>query len=465
MKVALIRPPEVHKYWNATRPSLGMSYIASYLESHGIVVKIFDANFNSWSPQQTVEKIVEFNPDLIGITSMTHEISMAHKIASLLKNSLHAVPIVIGGCHVTALPRETLEEFANFTYGIYGEGEQTMLSLVHCLQQDAIEKLPEINGIVYRHAQEIKINPPQERLSSEELDKLPYPAFHHYYSHHRALAGKHDYYVIISSRGCPYNCAFCMQVLGRQVRRRSPENVVAEIEYAIDRYGVHTVYFLDEILLFNDQLTYDTLALIIKHHLPDRIRWRGLTRINFVNEKLINKAKEAGCFALEVGIESGSDEVLKRINKQITTKQATEAVRIIKKAGIAVDANFILGHPYETIETVKTTMRFAAKLNPTTVAIGIMTPYPGTKVYEMALQGEGGYRLLTKDWSKYDKYGGKALELEGLPIQELEKWQRKALLYFYLRNCRFLDLFNFIIKYRKAILSLFLKQQRFSPEN
>ena len=130
-----------------------------------------------------------------------------------------------------------------------------------------------------------------------------------------------------------------------------------------------------------------------------------------------------------------------------------------------MDANFILGHPHETIETVKTTMHFAAKLNPTTVAIGIMTPYPGTKVYEMALRGEGGYRLLTRDWSKYDKYGGKALELEGLPIQELEKWQRKALLYFYLRNFRFFDLFNFMIKYRKAIVSLFLKQQRFSPEN
>jgi anaerobic magnesium-protoporphyrin IX monomethyl ester cyclase len=465
MKVALIRPPEVHKYWNETRPSLSISYIASYLEHHGIAVKIFDANFHLWPYRETVEKVEDFKPDLIGITSMTHEISMAHKIASLLKNSLHNVPTVIGGCHVTALPRETLEEFENFTYGIYGEGEQTMLSLVRCLQQGATEKLPEINGIVYRHAQGITINPPQKRLSSEELDKLPYPAFHHYYSHNKALAGKHDYYVIISSRGCPYNCAFCMQVLGRQVRRRSPENVVAEIEYAIDRYSAHTVYFLDEILLFNDQLTYDTLALMIKHNLPDRIRWRGLTRINFVNEQLINKAKEAGCFALEVGIESGSNEVLKRINKQITIEQAVEAVRIIKKAGIELDANFILGHPHETIESVKTTIDFAAKLNPTTIAVGIMTPYPGTKIYEMALRGEEGYRLLTKDWSKYDKYGGKALELEGLPLHELEKWQRRALLYFYLRNYRFIDLFNFIIKYRKAILSLFLKRNRFSPEN
>jgi anaerobic magnesium-protoporphyrin IX monomethyl ester cyclase len=465
MKVALIRPPEVHKYWNETRPSLSISYIAAYLEHHGIEVKIFDANFHLWTPHETVEKVEDFKPDLIGLTSMTHEISMAHKIASLLKSSLPAAPAVIGGCHVTALPRETLEEFENFAYGIYGEGEQTMLSLVRCLQQGALEKLSEINGIIYRSSAGIAINPPQKRLSSEELDKLPYPAFHQYYSHNKALAGKHDYYVIISSRGCPYNCAFCMQVLGRQVRRRSPENVVAEIEYAIDHYSAHTVYFLDEILLFNDQLTFDTLSLMIKHDLPKRIRWRGLTRINFVNEKLISKAKEAGCFALEVGIESGSNEVLKRINKQITTEQAVEAVRIIKKAGIEVDANFILGHPHETIESVKTTIDFAAKLNPTSVAVGIMTPYPGTKIYQMALQGEGGYRLLTKDWSKYDKYGGKALELEGLPLHELERWQRRALLYFYLKNFRFLDLLNFIIKYRKAIVNLFLNRNRLSSEN
>jgi len=465
MKIAIIRPPEVHTYWNATRPSIGISYISSYLEKHGIEAKIFDANFHSWSPNQTAEKVEQFKPDLIGLTSMTHEISMAHTIVSLLKNRLSNVPSVIGGCHVTALPRETLEEFENFTYGIYGEGEQTMLSLVRCLQEGNTEKLHEINGLVLRHDQGITVTPPRERLSSEELDELPYPAFHHYYSHKRALAGKDDYYVIISSRGCPYNCAFCMQVLGRQVRRRSPENVVAEIEYAIDRYSAHTVYFLDEILLFNDQITYDTLALMTQHNLPSRIRWRGLTRANLVNEKLINKAREAGCFALEIGIESGSNEILKRINKQITTEQAEEAVRIIKKAGIEVDANFILGHPHETIKTVKRTIQFAAKLNPTTIAIGIMTPYPGTKVYKMALGGEGGYRLLSKDWSTYDKYGGRALELEGLPHKELEKWQRRGLIYFYFKNYRFFDLFKFIIRYRKAILALFFKDKKFSREN
>jgi len=458
MKVALIRPPEVNPYWKAKRPSLGISYIASYLKAHSIGVKLFDANYNGWTEFQTVELISDYRPDVVGISSMTHEIASSHSIAGLLKKRLNGVPTIIGGCHITALPQETLREFPAFTYGVYGEGEATMLSLVQSLGQQSREvSLAQIKGLVYRDADQVLMNPPCDRLSSEQLTKLPYPDFDQYYQDNSALAGKDDYYVMISSRGCPYQCIFCMQVLGRQVRRRSAESVVDEMEHAIDRYGAHTIYFFDEIFLFNDRLTYDTLELIKKRDLPKRLRWRALTRVNLVDEKLISSVKEAGCFALEIGIEAGSNEVLKRINKQITTEQTENAVRIIKKAGIAVDANYIFGHPFETVESIKDTINLATKLNTDTIAIGIMTPYPGTKIYEMARRGEGGYRLLTNDWSKYDKYGGKALELEGLSIKELEKWQRRGLLYFYLKNFRIVDLIKFIVEYRKTIIGLLKK--------
>jgi len=458
MKVALIRPPEVNPYWKAKRPSLGISYIASYLKSHAIEATLFDAHYHGWTETQTAERVAHYRPDIIGLSSMTHEISSSHTIASLLRTRLDTVPTVIGGCHITALPKETLIEFPNFTYGIYGEGEATMLSLVQYLgQQSGKEGLAQINGLVYRDTNQVLVNPPCHRFSSEQLTQLSYPDFDQYYHSNKALAGKNDYYVMISSRGCPYQCIFCMQVLGRQVRRRSPESVVDEMEYAIDRYGAHTIYFFDEIFLFNDRTTYDTLELIKKRDLPKRLRWRALTRVNLVDEKLIKSVKEAGCFALEIGIEAGSNEVLKRINKQITTEQTESAVRIIKKAGIAVDANYIFGHPHETVESIKATVNLATKLNTDTIAIGIMTPYPGTRIYEMAQRGEGGYRLLTKDWSKYDKYGGKAMELEGLPITEMEKWQRKGLIYFYLKNFRIVDLIKFIIQYRRTILGLLKK--------
>jgi radical SAM superfamily enzyme YgiQ (UPF0313 family) len=249
-----------------------------------------------------------------------------------------------------------------------------------------------------------------------------------------------------------------MQVLGKEMRRRSPESVVDEMEYAVERYGAHTIFFSDEIFLYNDRLTRETLQLIRKRELPKRVRWRALTRVNIVSEELMREAKDAGCFLLELGIESGSDKILKAINKQINVEQAEKAVKIIKKSGIGVSANFILGHPNETLETVKATVNLAVKLNTDMLAVGIMVPYPGTKIFEMAKRKEAGYRLLTQDWSMYDKYGGRALDLDGLPLKELEKWQRKALLYFYLKNFRFLDLINFIITFRRSILKLVIKR-------
>jgi len=459
-KVALIRPPEVNPYWYTHVPSLGIAYISSYLESQGIDCKIFDANYDSWTDDQLLDAVVKYNPDVIGLSSMTHEISKTHNVATKLRASLANVPTVIGGCHLTALPKETLKEFPSFTYGIYGEGEKTMLDLVQCLQNGTSDKLSQINGLVYRDSQEVRVNPPRDRLNSSELDSLPYPAFKQYYKDKKALAGKNDYYVMMTSRGCPYNCAFCMQVLGRQVRRRSAESIVDEIEHAINQYGVHTIYFFDEIFLFNDKLTHDTLELMKKRNLVRHIKWRATTRVNLVDENVVKKAKEVGCFMLHLGIESGSDEILKAVNKNINVEGVKKAVKIIKKAGVSIDAAYILGHPNETIETIKATINLAVKLNTKVIGIGVMIPYPGTKIYEMAKRGEGNYKLLTADWSKYDKYGGQALELKGVSLKELESWQRKGFLYFYLKNFRILELAKFVIAHRKSISSLLLKHYK-----
>lgn len=466
MKVALVRPPEVNPYWYIRKPMLGIGYIAAYLESKGVECAIFDGHFNGWTEDETVGAILKYQPDLIGLTAMTHEICSAHKLAGRFKSGLPDTPIAVGGCHITALPEETLQEFPDFSYGVFGEGEKTMLELAEHLQGCGSAGLAEIDGLVYRNSHSgICLNAARSRLTSSELDALPYPAYHHYYKTKDALAVKDDYYTMMSSRGCPYRCVFCMQVLGRQVRRRSPESVVDEIEYAMASYGAHTIHFFDEIFLFNNQLTYETLKLMIERGLHKRIRWIGLTRADFVDEKLIKLAKEAGCYRLQIGVESGNNEMLKATQKDITVEQAEMAVKIIKKAGIMVEGLFILGHPGETVETVKDTVRFAAKLNTDILAIGIMTPYPGTKVYEMAKNNEGGYRLLTNDWSKFDKYGGKAMEMEGLPLKELEKWQRRAMLYFYLRNFRVFDLLKFVTKYRRPIFVLLMKHFGLSRSN
>lgn len=455
MKVALIRPPEVHPYWDK-RPSIGITYLSSYLTKNNIPNKLFDANYYSWSEEKTVKKLMAYKPDLIGISSMTHEIVAAHHLAYLLSQKMPKVPIVVGGCHITALPVETLENFPGFTYGIYGEGEKTLLELVNYLKNPRSKKISLVDGLVYRNKQgKVFVNKVRERLSSEELDLLPYPSFKYYYRKGiQSLSSKDSHYLMFTSRGCPYHCVFCMQVLGHQIRRRTPEGIVAEIEYAIRLFGAHTIEFCDEIFLFNDETTYKTLDLMIKHEWHKKIRWLACTRANLVDEKLIRKAKEAGCYRLGIGVESGSNEILSRDQKQITVQQVIKAVQVIKNEGIMVDAYYILGHPGETKETMQKTVDLAVRLNTTTMSMGIMVPYPGTEVYKMALAGDYGYQLLSRDWSTYDKYGGKALEIKGLPLAEMEKWQRKTLVYFYLKNFRFWEFFKFVTSYRRVIISL-----------
>ena len=457
MKVALINAPATYGDWYK-RPVLGLAYISACLESDGFDCKIFDAYFNSWSEKELVQHVKDYNPDVIGITAMTHQVVKAAQIASELKKQLNAV-VIIGGCHVTALPERTLAEFPAFDYGVYGEGEKTTPELLKYLQGAKESELCTIKGVAFRQGQRILVSEPRPFLTSKELDALPYPACHHYYGKNpHALAGKHSYYVMLTSRGCPYNCAFCMRVLGRKIRRRAAQSILEEMDYAVAHYGAHTFDFADEIFLFDSRETRELLQSMIELGFPKRAKWSGLVRANFVNPALIALAKRAGCYRLEMGVESGDNDVLRAIGKGITVEQVKTAVRIIKKAGISLGTYFILGHPNETKQTLRKTVHLAAELNTDTVAVGLMVPYPGTRIFDMAVRGEGGYRLLSQDWSEYDKYCSKALEIEGLPHKKLVKWQRRALIRLYLRNFRFLDALKFFWQRRHAFLFIFKKR-------
>jgi anaerobic magnesium-protoporphyrin IX monomethyl ester cyclase len=459
-RLALIKPPMTYCNWY-NRPVLGLTYVSAYLEQNGFDCKIFDAYFKNWSLPELVNNIIAYNPDFIGVTSMTHEIVSAANVASAIKKSLD-VPVVVGGCHATALPDRTLAEFPVFDYAIYGEGEKTALELLEYLSnRNSKSDLASIRGLAFRNRDNIVVNEPRPFLASEELDKLPYPAFHQYYGDNsKTLTGKDKYYVMLTSRGCPYNCAFCMQVLGRKVRLRSAESVCQEIEYAIFRYGAHTINFEDELFLTNTQRTRQILNMLIDSGLSKRIRWSALTRVNMVDKDMLSLAKRAGCFRLHMGVESGDDDTLKAIGKGITVEQVRNAVDLVKDAGIESGTYFIIGHPNETRRTAQKTIDLAAELNTKTIAVGIMVPYPGTRVYDMAKRGENGYRLLSEDWAQYDKYGGRTLEVKGLSYEEMVKLQKRAYINLYLKNIRLLDFAKFIWQRRHALRYFLAKRLR-----
>jgi anaerobic magnesium-protoporphyrin IX monomethyl ester cyclase len=454
LKIALIKGPATYADWYR-RPVLGLAYLCSSLEAQGIECRIFDAYFHAWSESDLIRRVREYRPDVLGFTAMTHEIKKTARISELLKTDL-GVPAVVGGCHITALPEQTLIEFPSFDYGIRGEAERSFVDLVKCIAGEGNSGLESIDGLVYRDGRGIKVNRESCFLSPEEIDRLPMPSFRDYYDDNpKALAGSNCVYPLITSRGCPYNCAFCMRVLGRKVRRRSPEAVCDEVETALSHWGAHTFDFYDDIMLHDDAVTRRLLNLMIEKNFPARMRWCGTTRADLVKPDLVRLAKKAGCFRLGIGVESGDDGILKAIGKATTVDQVRRAVRIMKDAGIDVDAYFILGHPNETEATIKKTVDLAVELNPHTIAVGLMVPYPGTRIHEMAKQGQGGYRLLSQDWDQYDKYGGRTLEVSAIPYETLARWQRKAYLSLYLKNFRLLDLARYAWTRRRALRLMF----------
>jgi len=469
VRVALLSsiPSEIVQQHDRPRyPSLSLAYLSSVLKANGFEVLAIDAKFDGISQSEVIDAVTKFRPHVIGFTAMTHEIVNVAKLARRLGDNLSTSLMLIGGPHATVAPVRTLQKFTTFDLAVVGEGEQTLLDIVRrvatynysyeekkCIPTTMQSEIfDSIDGIVWRCGLSIVTNKPREFKA--DLDSLPFPNYNH-------IRRRIETYPIYSSRGCPYNCIFCCRILGSKIRSRSPQNVVNEIKQAIIQFQPKLIDFADEVFTFSKERVHAVCDLIIQEGLSKTIKWTAQSRVTGVDQALFQKMKAAGCINVDFGIESGNPDVLKRIKKGITLNDAHNAVMAAKKAGLKTGSYFIIGHPYETAETVTETIKFATKLNTDMGSFGIMVPYPGTEVYEMALRKEGGYRLLSKQWQDYDKQLGNALELDNLPRGELEKWQRKAYFEFYFRNFRCLEILRLAISQRRLLWRMLRKMSHF----
>jgi radical SAM superfamily enzyme YgiQ (UPF0313 family) len=425
-EVILINAPAYKiKEWHYERtkyPRLGLGYLAAYLEQQQVKCKVIDAKFEGLEFIKVLSIVKKQNPLLVGITAMTPEIIDAVRLAESIKKDIPEISIVIGGAHAYALPVETLKEFDCFDFLIYGEGEISLYDLVLALRKK--KALKDIDGLVYRENEKIIANKPRDLL--KDLDELPFPAWH--------LFPISEVYPIMASRGCPFRCVFCMRTSGNKIRNRRPEKIIEEMCLVYDKYKAKRFYFYDETFGIDSNQAYRFLDLIIQKGLHKKVTWDVQTRVDMVDLNLLKKMKEAGCTWIGFGIESGNEEILKLIHKNITLEQASRAISLAKKAGLKTQSFFILGHPFDTKKTMKDTIDFAVKLNTDTLALGIMVPYPGTKVAEMAEKGDGNYRLLSKNWADYNKQIGNALEMRDVSRKELERLQLRGYVKFYIHN-------------------------------
>lgn len=445
--VLLVNPPAGKvsgPYDTPDFPSLGIASLGAVLQDENIHVVCIDAKYERLNFARFEEKIKQIGQiDIVGVTSMTPNIVDAHNSVEIVKKYHPQACAVVGGCHVTALPEKTLEEFPTFDVGVVGEGEKTFPELVKALREN--RNPGDVKGIVYRDAGVVKTTGPRELVG--DLDSLPFPAWRLF----RLSPGRLP---VITARGCPFNCNFCMRVLGSKVRFRSPENAIAELKYLTDEFGVTEVAFIDETFTLNRKRLEKLLRMMLEEKLHNKINWSVQTHVNAVDFDILSLMKQAGCVRVGFGVESGNAEILRECGKGITLRQAEVAVKAAKNAGLKVNAFFIIGHPNENDRTVRDTVRFAAKLNPDFAAFGIMVPYPGTRIRDLALQGKGGYTSVSSNWEDYRKNAGRPMEMRAFSGRKLVKLQVKAYLLFYLLNWRFCDLMKLFIQNWRTVFSI-----------
>jgi radical SAM superfamily enzyme YgiQ (UPF0313 family) len=448
-KVVLVYPPSDkgrYEHHFLRTPTVGVGYLASSLEKEGIPCSILDAKFDGLSSEEVCKTLIQERPDVIGISALTPEIQRAASLAAKIKEHLPETLIVVGGVHAMILPKKTLEENPAFDALVTGEGELVLPQIIRVFRER--QSFEHLHGVAFRRDGEVQVNPRTEYI--KDLDALPFPAWDKY-------SRSSHLYCIISSRGCPYNCAFCMTIMGKKVRARSVENVVDEMEWIVNKFGPREIVFSDETFTMDLNRTDEFLEEILARGLERKIKWAAQTRVDRINYELLTKLRRAGCYRIEFGVESGNREILKRINKKISLEQVEKAVALAKKASMIVGCTFILGHPYETRKTIQDTIDLIVKLNPNTVGVGIMVPYPGTQVYEIARRGEGNYRLLSSGWNDYLRFAGGGLEMQDISRHELERLQLKAYLSFYLKNYRFWDLLSYWWGHRQQAAAVLRK--------
>ena len=428
LRVALINPPQPTAY---PQPPLGLALIAAVLEKEGYEVTLLDANALRLKPTDIVPYVTDAN--VVGLTAMTPTINAAIGIARYIKQANHDLTIILGGAHVTLLPNETLGSAPEIDVVVRGEGEQTIIELLRAFECEL--PLDNIPGISYRRNGKVHSTP--ARSTSVDLDSLPFLAYHllpwQRYRPHPPHGRAFPFAAMVTSRGCPYQCSYCSKpIFGNKFRGQSPERIVEEITYYRERFGVKEIAFYDDVFTLDKKRAYAIADNIIKKGL--KICWTSETRVNLVDKELLRHMKQAGCYAIAYGIESASPEILDTLNKGITLEQVEEAVRLTQQVGLQTIGYFMFGSPGESQESIAKTIQFTKKLKLDFAQFAITTPYPGTELYDLYLEGRND----DVPWENFVYEGtGRSItpvfESNGLSQAELQHWMRRAYKEFYLR--------------------------------
>ncbi len=400
-------------------PPLGIAYIASALEAAGHIVDLIDAIALALSKEEVQTRIRDFAPDMVGVTAMTPTIRGALEAAQLAKDE--GAMTVVGGVHMSIFPHETLR-YPQVDFGIVGEGEHTIVELCDALERDGT--FSSIPGVCYKKPDgEIVVGLPR---IVDDVSSLPWPAYHLLpMERYSSIIGQSPVTTMMGSRGCPYKCGFCFKTPSdKKYRTRDVTQIVDEIEFVIDRYGVREVMFYDDIMP-------PKYAAALSREIIDRnvkIKWQTPQRVNLVDPELLELMAQAGCHILRYGVEQGDPEMMRYVEKKTHLPQVKSAFDWAKNAGIDTFAYFIIGYINETEKTMRATIDLAKELDPRYVMFTKAVPLPNTPLmFEAVKQG-----FVDSDyWTRFTL--GEALPAIPPLVPNADKWVKKAYREFYLR--------------------------------
>lgn len=363
-------------------PPLSLTWVAAIAEREGHDVTIIDARTLRMTPQQVLQQLRAFKPDLLGFMMTTYMFRETLEWARYLKGELR-VPVVLGGYNLRVYPRESLmNDVADF--GAVNSAYYTVPRLLEELEGG--RRFQDVPGLVYKRDGEVIVTPPYRVM--ENFDDYPNPARHLLPNELYAEfpTERRNFTVMVTSKGCPMGCLFCEA--GRTpYNPRSAMTVVKEMQECVDRYGIHEIDIFDYEFLIDRKRSMAIIREMQRRRLD--VIWACRARIDSVDEEILKEMKAAGCNRIYFGIESGVQEILDRVNKGITLEQVRETIKLTKRIGIRALGFFLIGSPGETTETIKQTLKFAKELDLDYVQFSKVTAKPLTPLWRQLVEETG----------------------------------------------------------------------------
>jgi len=436
-KIVLVNPP--YTFWSDEKsylrpfignlPSLGLLTLAAVLREQGFSVKIIESASLGLSLPQTLPRIFREKAEYLGLSCTTASVLNAARIAGAVKAHAPMTRVIVGGPHVTALPQETLQRCPDFDLGVLGEGEKVLPDVLHAGWEEG--HWGKVAGVVFRKGESVHTTPRSGFI--DPLDLLPLPAYDLLPDFPRSYRPPFLNYPkgpaapVISSRGCPQRCTFCDRaVFGNRYRHFSAEYLLEWIQHLYGQYGIRHLVFVDDQFAASRGRLIEFCEKILAKGI--RVSWNCDARVDSVDRGLLFLMKRAGCWMISYGIESGSQEILDRIQKGITLDQVNQAVHATKEAGIRAKGLFMIGYPEETEKTLEETLALMLRLPLDEANLSFLTPYPGTELYRRMKESSG----FPEDWDRMNALNP-LWQPAALPPGALPKAYARMLRKFYIR--------------------------------